>query len=97
MMKSLSKEERVRSKAYLASVRGLPCLICGAPSDPHHLQRAQPRALSMKTGDQFVVLVCRPHHEQIHAFGDETLWWALNGVDPIEWAKRNWEQWLSQQ
>jgi hypothetical protein len=85
--------DRVRSRAYMASVRGKPCLVCGSPGEAHHLQRAQPRALGRKTGDNYVVPVCRACHLKIHAFGDETTWWALRGVDPIEWAETNWERW----
>lgn len=27
---------------------------------------AQPRALRCKTGDEFTVLLCRPHHQALH-------------------------------
>jgi hypothetical protein len=29
---------------------------------------------------------------KLHAFGDERTWWDLQGVDPKEWAKLNWEK-----
>jgi|TARA_R110001606_G_scaffold398634_2_gene578148 hypothetical protein len=29
---------------------------------------------------------------KLHHFGDERTWWDLQGVDPKEWAKLNWEK-----
>jgi len=29
---------------------------------------------------------------ELHAHGKETQWWALQGVDPMDWAKKNWER-----
>jgi hypothetical protein len=41
---------RHRNKTHLRFVAMQPCLVCGrAPSDPHHLRFAQPRALARKT------------------------------------------------
>jgi hypothetical protein len=28
----------------------------------------------------------------LHRFGDERTWWDLEGIDPVEWAKKNWER-----
>jgi hypothetical protein len=28
---------------------------------------------------------------KLHHYGDERTWWDLKGIDPIEWAKYNWE------
>lgn len=84
--------ERIRSEAYLRHVRGQPCLSCGAPGEAHHLQRAQPRAMGRKTGDQWVVPLCHACHMSLHNFGGgETTWWDLRGVDPMEWASASWE------
>lgn len=84
---------RLRSKPYLAHVRTFPCLNCGKHAEAHHLQRAQPRALALKTGDQWVVPLCHTCHMQLHALGDETLWWDLLGIDPMTWAATCYGNW----
>jgi hypothetical protein len=29
---------------------------------------------------------------KLHHFGDERTWWDLEGIDPKEWARKNWEK-----
>ena len=95
MMKHLSEPERVRSLAYLAHVRSKPCLICGGGSDAHHLTHAQPRAMSRKTGDQYAVPLCRKHHMELHESPmPERTFWALQGIDPIQWAEKEYANWI---
>jgi hypothetical protein len=85
---------RLRSVRYMAFVRSHPCLICGARADAHHIQYAQPRALGRKTGDQWTVPVCREHHTDLHISPmPEKTWWALQGVDPMIWAKNKYTKW----
>ena len=92
--KRLEDPFRLRSFTYLYHIRGKPCLICGAPGEAHHIQYAQPRALQRKTGDQFAVPMCHPHHMRLHNDGmPERTWWALQGIDPVKWAERNYEGW----
>ena len=82
---------RHRNKTHLRFVAMQPCLVCGrAPSDPHHLRFAQPRALARKTSDEFVVPLCRAHHRQNHQTGDEIGWWKSNRIDPMTAAGRLW-------
>jgi hypothetical protein len=82
---------RHRDKTHLRFVALQPCLVCGrAPSDPHHLRFAQPRALGRKNSDEFVVPLCRIHHRQNHQVGDEVSWWKRSGVDPVPIANRLW-------
>jgi hypothetical protein len=82
---------RRRDKTHLRFVALQPCLLCGrTPSDPHHLRFAQPRALGRKTSDEFVVPLCRNHHDQNHQVGDEVSWWKQRNVDPIAVANRLW-------
>ena len=70
-----------------------PCLVCGrAPSDPHHLGFAQPRALGRKVSDEFTVPLCRTHHRQLHQRGNEVAWWAENRLDPAPIAQRLWNE-----
>src|SRR5262245_50729547 len=57
---ALIKPVRKRDKAHRDFVCSQPCLICGrSPSDAHHLQFGQPRALGRKVSDEFTVPLCR--------------------------------------
>jgi hypothetical protein len=80
---------------YCLYVKSKACLVCGDPIvDPHHLTFAQPKALGKKVGDQYVVPLCRHHHMHLHVNGvPEKTWWALNGIDPMTWAVKNWKEW----
>src|SRR5262249_13829031 len=50
----VSAPRRYRNKEHLRYVTLQPCLLCARkPSDAHHLQFAQPRALGRKTSDEF--------------------------------------------
>jgi len=90
---TISEPKRLRDKAHLRFVASQPCLVCGRqPSDPHHLQFAQPRALGLKVSDEFTVPLCRSHHRQLHQFGNEKSWWANLGIGPMETAKHLWEK-----
>lgn len=55
-----------RAPHYLAFVRGLDCVACGAPApvDPHHFG---PRGIAQKTDDYRVVPLCRRCHDAAHA------------------------------
>ncbi len=87
----LPKTLRRRSKAHLALVAGQPCLICQrTPSDAHHLKFAQPHAMGLKVSDEFTVPLCRDHHFELHAHGNELSWWANVGIAPLERARELW-------
>lgn len=86
------KENRIRSRAYMAFVRTHPCLSCGAQAEAHHIQFAQARAKSMKVGDNWTVPLCHPCHMELHAMGDERTWWDLRGIDPLQWATEKWNE-----
>jgi hypothetical protein len=82
---------RARDKEHLRYVSAQPCLLCGArPSDAHHLQFAQPRALGRKVGDDFTVPLCRNHHRELHHCRNEAAWWHDKGIDPIAVANQLW-------
>jgi hypothetical protein len=88
-----AKTIRLRDKDHLKFVSTQPCLVCGrSPVDPHHLKFAQPRAMSRKVSDEFVVPVCRMHHRELHTHGDERLWWKTLHIDPLPIALRLWNQ-----
>ncbi len=82
---------RVRDRDHVKSVSKHPCLICGRlPSDAHHLQFAQSRALGSKVSDEFTVPLCRGHHREVHRFGDEAAWWRNAGINPTVSARTLW-------
>lgn len=77
---------RLRSKKRMQAARELGCAICKNPvADAHHLRTiGHRRAMSLKNGDDFTIPLCRRHHDELHAFGDEKLFLALNGVDVVQ-------------
>lgn len=79
------KADRLRSQKRMQAARDLGCSICKNPiADAHHLRTAgHMRAMSLKNGDDFTIPLCRKHHDELHAFGDEKLFLALNGVDVV--------------
>jgi ERF superfamily len=82
---------RYRNREHLRYVAQQPCLVCGRkPSDPHHLRHVQPRALGRRASDEFTVPLCRAHHRAVHRAGDERAWWQGTDVDPIETARKLW-------
>jgi hypothetical protein len=90
---ALSTPRRYRNKEHLRFVAKQPCLLCGRkPSDPHHLQFVQPRALGRKASDEFAVPLCRTHHRAAHRAGDERAWWKSSGIDPIKVARTLWKE-----
>lgn len=84
--------DRHRSRPHLDFVKTLRCIVCGAypPNDPHHLKFVQLRAMQLKSGDQWAVPMCRPHHEEVEDAGDERAWWESKGIDPIPLAIELW-------
>jgi hypothetical protein len=94
---ALPEPKRRRDKSHLRFVATQPCIVCGRqPSDPHHLRFAQPRALGMKVSDEFTVPLCRGHHRQLHQTGNEVGWWKKINIDPLQSARKLWEQTHSQ-
>ena len=86
------RSKRERSQKYLKTLRGKPCLVCVYGGEAHHIMFAEPNAMSMKVGDNWCVPLCHSCHMKLHAFGDERTWWDLQGIDPLKWAKCNWEK-----
>lgn len=48
----------------------------------------------LKVGDNWAVPLCFKCHDALHLFGDEQTFWDLNGVDPVEWAKKEWNEYV---
>jgi ERF superfamily len=88
---AIAAPRRYRNREHLRSVAQQSCLICGRkPSDPHHLRYLQPRALGRKASDEFAVPLCRVHHRAVHRARDEQAWWQASGIDPIQVARKLW-------
>jgi hypothetical protein len=88
---ALAKTPRRRDKRHLEYVASKSCLVCGrSPSDAHHLRFAEPRALGRKVSDEFTVPLCRTHHRDLHARGDERAWWEELRIDASGAARDLW-------
>ena len=84
---------RLRDKEHCRFVATQPCVVCGgAPAEGHHVRFAQPRALSRKVSDEYMVPVCRAHHRELHRFGDEASWWVGVNIDPLPIALQLWRR-----
>jgi hypothetical protein len=90
---ALGEPRRIRDKDHLIFVAAQACLVCRArPADAHHVRYAQPRALGVKASDEYTVPLCRVHHTELHAAGNEKAWWHEMGVDPLAVARELWEE-----
>ena len=86
-----AKTIRLRDKEHCKFVATRPCVVCGrTPAEAHHIQFAQPRALSRKVSDEYTVPICRLHHRELHQYGDEVSWWAGVNIDPLSIALELW-------
>lgn len=69
--------------------------------DAHHPRNSVTgvnSGLGMKRcGDDLAVPLCRVDHTLCHTHGREVTFWVKYGVDPIEWAERNFEEWKTSQ
>ncbi|MCF0055554.1 hypothetical protein [Dyadobacter sp. CY356] len=66
-----------------AFICDLPCLTCGleGSTEPHHLKRHVLRGMGMKASDDFIVPLCHNCHMLgVELAGDETAWFASNGI-----------------
>jgi hypothetical protein len=88
-----TKTIRLRDKEHCRFITTQPCIVCGrTPSEAHHIRFAQPRALGRKVSDEYTVPVCRLHHRELHAYGDEASWWAAVSIDPLPIALELWQR-----
>jgi hypothetical protein len=42
--------------------------------------------------DEFAVPLCRLHHRELHARGDEKAWWKGVCIDPTPIARQLWDE-----
>jgi len=40
------------------------------------------KGMGLKPGDDKTVPLCRKHHDELHRYGNEGLWWAMHGINP---------------
>ena len=92
---------RVHDNVYLAHVRRQPCRIalhtgsavaCAGRIDPAHINYSDFAAgrlngKGVKSDDRWAVSLCRKHHDEQHARGNERAWWASYGLDGSEVAR----------
>lgn len=95
------RQPRVQDKAYLAALRRRRCYVgaitgqpCAGRTDPAHIRFTDLKAgrvnpgLQNKSDDRWCLPVCRKHHDEQHAYGNEAKWWAVEvGVDPNDLAR----------
>ncbi len=63
----MQKSPPWRSKKYLAWIRTLPCCICGAEAEPHHIKGVGKfSGAGMKASDILAMPLCHAHHEEVH-------------------------------
>lgn len=70
----------------MATIKSRGCCICKNPvADAHHLRIiGHKRGMSVKNGDDYTIPLCRRHHDELHAMGDEKLFLDLHGIDPVK-------------
>ncbi len=88
---AIGAPKRVRNREHLRFVASHPCLVCSRqPAHAHHLTFTQPRAWSLKVGDEWTVPLCATHHRELHARGNELAFWQSHKVDPKAAAEALW-------
>lgn len=80
-LKVTSRQPRDRDEAYLAAVRALPCLKCGATpcGEAAHVRMSsgahgKKSGMSMKPDDCWSLPLCHRCHMQQHTGGEEKFW-----------------------
>lgn len=65
------RQKPARSASYLDYVRGFPCAACGTegPSEAHHWDGRESRALGRKVSDYATLPLCHWCHMQWHGQG----------------------------
>lgn len=76
-----------RSPAYIAFVKTLTCVVCGAPADDaHHITGVgQLGGMGTKPGDEYAMPACRGDHDLIER--TPSMW-----PDQWEWVRRTQQE-----
>lgn len=77
----LERPARMESPAYLAYIREMECLACGAPAPchAHHLSRG---GTGTKGPDVFTVPLCGRCHRRLHDVPEWRFWHEIVGTNP---------------
>ena len=83
------KRPRVHDEKHLDFIRSLPCVSCGndTATEAAHLRAGNLKYGKRETGmgekpsDKWTLPVCSSCHREQHE-GDESLFWAVRGVNP---------------
>ena len=83
---TLAKSPPVRSRAYLAHVRSLPCAWCQAapPSEASHHPRRGGGSVGAKCCDLRTIALCHDDHRSMHQTGKLGL---MDGDQTRQWAE----------
>lgn len=68
-----TREKRIRSDAHLTWVRGFGCIVPGCdlrPIEAAHVRSGTGGGVGIKPGDDWVVSLCRDHHNHQHRVGE---------------------------
>lgn len=89
---TLIKPVRHEWRWHRQRVKASRCIVidCLYACDPHHLTFVQPKARGLTAGDQWIVPLCRIHHDYLHQFGDERAVWDRWDIDPVPHAIGHW-------
>lgn len=69
------KTPAIRDRAWLDTVRGFRCVICGAsPCDPAHIRYGLGGGMGLKPPDNLVLPLCHHHHMEQHQVGEAVFW-----------------------
>lgn len=63
-MTAFPKPQRWASKKYIDWIKEQPCVVCGAPAEPHHIKGVgQMSGGKLKAADWAVMPLCHVHHD----------------------------------
>lgn len=79
-MTPMPKTKRWESETYLSFIRKQPCLICGYPSEPHHVRINGNAGTGRKPDDTYCIPLCRLHHYEHDNQGRDTFY-ERHGID----------------
>lgn len=82
MFEELIPIESCKNKKYLKNIANKGCIVCGAPSVPHHCENILPaRGLAVKH-DLLAIPLCNKHHNgQLHSAHFNSKFFEEEGID----------------
>jgi len=84
------KVKKIRDKAHLKFIRGLPCIRCfTAPSEAAHIRRYSDGGVATKPSDSFAIPLCACCHAEQHRIGELSFHQNMDKVHEL--ARYLWE------